>query len=145
MWKPAEFLKISKLSGSLGRADGRTTFSIGGEVDPWKYNDNLVFGQTKARITNECNPGVACDSGLARVLFETSGDVYPRYAVSFDAHVSFTATGVVEISSGAISFAASPSLGPIALGKFELKNPKLGFADAGPASDGSGAHTLASR
>ena len=143
MWEPAEFLKITKLGGSLARADGRTTFSLDGDVGSWKVNDNLVFGASKARITNECNPGVACQTGLARVLFDVSGDFYPRYALSWDLHFSFTAQGDVEIPSGAISIAAQPSLGPIPFGEFMLKNPKLGLADAGPAADGSGAHTLA--
>ena len=142
-WQPAEFLKITKIGGTLARADGKTTFSLDGEIGSWKVNDNLVFGHSKARITNECNPGVQCQTGLARVLFDLSGDFYPRYAISYDLHLSFTAQGEVDLPSGAITIAAQPSLGPIPFGEFKLKDPKLGFADAGPAADGSGQHTLA--
>jgi hypothetical protein len=77
------------------------------------------------------------------VLFDLKGDFYPRYALSFDFHLGFTGAGAVELPSGAISVSVEPSLGVIPFGKFELKNPKLGIADAGPSADGSARHTIA--
>jgi hypothetical protein len=142
-WEPAEFLKISKLEGSLSRENGRTTFNLGGQIQSWKVNDNLVFGESGVRITNECPAGQTCEGSVVRVLFDLKGDFYPRYALSFDFHFGFKGTGVVEIPSGAISVSVEPGLGKIPLGTFELKNPKLGIADAGPSADGSSRHTIA--
>ena len=144
VWKPAEFLKISKLSGSLGRADGRTTFSIGGEVDPWKYNDNLVFG---------------ADEGSDHERMRSRGGLRQRPgpgAVGRPPAMSIHATRcpLTRTSPSPRPGRCRDPVGRDLVRRFAEpradcarevrgKNPKLGFADAGPASDGSGAHTLA--